>query len=128
MDNYFDTAIVKTSKKFYKTNFPSDTIFTKADASTSDEKVEKFTRDFNIHHRAFIGSLIYLLSTRVYLSFVLHKLNKFLSNPGKVHFEGLVYLLIYMRASKNLSLKYYADMKNTTLSDLLRQDYINTEN
>ena len=68
-------------------------IFTKADASTSYEQVEKFTREFNIEYIYCIGSLIYLLSTRVDLSFAVHKLEKFLSNPGKIQFEGLVHLL-----------------------------------
>ena len=36
---YLDTATVKTSTIFYKTNFQSDMIFTKADASTRDEQV-----------------------------------------------------------------------------------------
>ena len=36
---YLDTATVKASKKFYKTTLPSGMIITKADASTSDEKV-----------------------------------------------------------------------------------------
>ena len=35
---YLDTATVKTITKFYNTTFPSDMIFTKADASTSYEK------------------------------------------------------------------------------------------
>ena len=37
---YLDTAKVKSSKKFYKTTFPSDMIFTKYDTSTSAEKVK----------------------------------------------------------------------------------------
>ena len=90
---YLDTDTVKTSKKFYRTNLTYDIIFTKADASTSDEQVEKLTRGFNIHYRACIGSLVYLLSTRVNLSFAVHKLEKFSANSGKVHFEGLVHLL-----------------------------------
>ena len=90
---YLDTATVKTSTKFYKTTLSSDMIFTKGDTSTSDDQVEKLTREFNIHYRASIGSLIYFLSTRVDLSFAVHKLAKFSSNPGKVHAEGLVYLL-----------------------------------
>ena len=53
---YIDT--VKSSTKFNKTNFPSDKIFTKADTSTSDEKVDKLTREFNFHYRACIGSFI----------------------------------------------------------------------
>ena len=72
-------------------------IFTKEDLSTSDEKVEKFTREYNIHYIACIGSLIYLLSTRVDLSFAVHKLAKFSVNSGKVHFEVLIHLLRYIR-------------------------------
>ena len=40
---YLDNATVKTSKKFYKTTFPFDMNFTKADAHTSDNQVEELT-------------------------------------------------------------------------------------
>ena len=69
---YLDTATVKASTKFYRTTLPYGIIFTKADTSTSGEKVDKLTRDFNIHCRACIGSFIYLLSTRVDLIFSVH--------------------------------------------------------
>ena len=62
---YLNTATIKTCTNFYKTNFPFDTIFTKYDASTSDDKVKNFNREFNIHYRACIGYFIYLLSKRV---------------------------------------------------------------
>ena len=71
---YLDTDRVKASTKFYNTTLPYDMIFTEDDTSTGDEQVEKLTREFNIHYRACIGSLIYLLSTRVDLSFAVHKL------------------------------------------------------
>ena len=74
---YLDTDTINTSAKFYKTTLPSDMIFTKADASTSYEQVEKLTREFNIHYRPCIVSLIYLLSTRVDLSFSVQQLAKF---------------------------------------------------
>ena len=64
VEKRLDTATVKASTKVYKTTLTSDMIFTKADISTSDEQVEKLTREFNINYRACIGSLIYLLSTR----------------------------------------------------------------
>ena len=69
------------------TNFPSDIIFTKSDASTSDEKVEKLNKELNIDYRDCIGILIYFLSTRVNFSFSVHKLELFSSNPGKLHFK-----------------------------------------
>ena len=105
---YLDTATVKVSNKFYKTTLPADMIFTKGDLSTSDEQVEKLTGEYNIHYRWCIVYLIYLLSTRVYLSFELHKLAKLSVNPGKVHFERLVNLLRYIRDNKTLVLKFKA--------------------
>ena len=71
---YLDTATVKVSTKVYKTTLPADMMFTKEDVSTSDEQVEKLTREYDIHYRDCIGSLVYLLSTRVDLSFSVHKL------------------------------------------------------
>ena len=86
------------------------------------------TRKLNIHYIACIGSLISLLSTRVYLSFAVHKLAKFSSNPGKINFERLVHFLKHIRYNNTLVLKYYADMIDEPLSDLLIKSNINTEN
>ena len=125
---YLDNKKVKTSTKFYKTTLPSDIIFKKYDTSTSDEQVEKLTRELNIHYRACICQLIYLLSTRVYLSFAVQKLVKLSANPGKVHFEGLVHLLRFIRYNNTLDLKYYLDMNDAPVTDLLRQASIKDEN
>ena len=103
-------------------------IFTKYDISTSDEQVEKLNREFNIHYRACIASIIYLFSTRVDLIFSVHKFVKFSADPGKVHFEWLVHILIYIRDNKTLGLKYYADINDAPVTDLLRQANIKTEN
>ena len=99
VEKYLDTATVKAGNKFYKT-ISHDMMLTKLDTYTSDEQVEKLTREFNIHYRAWIFSLIYLLSTRVNLSFSVHKLETFSSNPGNVHFEVLVHLFRYIRETR----------------------------
>ena len=125
---YLDTITVKTSTNIYKITLSSDMISTKADAYTSDDQVEKLTRELNIHCRSCIVSLIYLLSKRVDFSFAVHKLARFSANPGKVHYQGLVYVLIYIRYNRTLGLNYYSDMKYTPLSDLFRQDNIKTDN
>ena len=113
---------------FYKTIFPYGMIFIKADASTSDEQVEKLTGEFNIHYRACIRSLINFLYTWVDLSLVVNRLEKFSSNFGKVHFEILVHLLRYIRYYKTLELKYHDDINYALLSDMLRGASIKTEN
>ena len=53
------------------------------------------------------------------LIFAVHKLEKFSANPGKVHFEGLVDLMRYIRDNNTLGLKYYADMNDTPVTELL---------
>ena len=125
---YLDTVTIKTITKFYKTTLPSVMIFTRDDTSTSDEKVEKFTTDFNIHYRSFFGSLIHLLSTKVELGFAVKKLVKFSRKTGKVHFEELVHLLRYIRDNKTLGLKYYVDTNDASVSYRLRPAIIKTEN
>ena len=62
------------------------------------------------------------------LSFAVHKLAKFSANIGKVHFEGLVHLLRYIRDNKTLGLKYYADLNDAPVTYILRQANINTKN
>ena len=62
------------------------------------------------------------------LSFAFHKLAKFPANPGKVHFEGLVHLLRYIRDNKTLGLKYYADINDAPVTDPLGQANIKTKN
>ena len=72
--------------------------------------------------------MIYLFSTRVYLSFAVHKLEMFSENPGKAHFEGLIHLLRYIRNNKNLGLKYFAYLNDAPVTDPLRQAIIKTKN
>ena len=62
------------------------------------------------------------------LSFEVHKLSKFSENPCKVHFEGLVHLLRYIRYNATLGLKCYADLNDALVSEILRQFSIKTEN
>ena len=62
------------------------------------------------------------------LSFAVHRLAKFLANPGKVHFEGLIYLFRYIRDNKTLGLKYHADLNDAPVPDILRQTNVKTKN
>ena len=52
-------------------------IFTEKDDSTIDEQVGLISKEENIHYRDYVGSLIFLLSTRVDLCFAAHKLEIF---------------------------------------------------
>ena len=77
VSKYLDTATISENSKLHKTTLPCDMIFTKEDASTSDEQVEVIYRYYNIHYRYCVGSLIYLLYTRVDFCFSAHKLEIF---------------------------------------------------
>ena len=50
------------------------------------------------------------------------------SNPSKVHFDGLVHLLRYIRDNKNLGLKYYSKIEYVPIYELLIQDITKMDN
>ena len=58
----------------------------------------------------------------------MHKLTRFSANPGKLRFDIFVHLLRYIRCNKPLGLKYYSDMNDAPVSDMLSQASIKTEN
>ena len=58
----------------------------------------------------------------------MHKLESFSAIPGNGHFELLVHLLRYIRDNKTLGLKYYANMNDAPVSDMLRQPITKYEN
>ena len=68
------------------------------------------------------------MSKRVELRFAVHKLAMVSANTGKVHFEGLIHLLRKIKDNKTLGLKYYADLNDSLVTDLLRQANIRTKN
>ena len=58
----------------------------------------------------------------------MQELAKFSSNPGKVHFEGLVQLFRYIRDNTTFRLKYYSDMNDSPVYYMLRQASIENKN
>ena len=73
----------------------------------------------------FINLFIFYKSR---FEFFTAKVSNSSSNHGKLHFEVLVHILRYIRYNKTLGLKYYVNMNNAPVSDLLRQAIIKTEN
>ena len=58
----------------------------------------------------------------------MHKLANFSSNPSKLLFEVLVYMLSCIRDNNTFGLKYFDDMTDALVSDILRQASIKTDN
>ena len=56
---YLDTATIKENKKFHNTTLTHDMVFTKEDASNSDEKLEVLSLYYNIQYRYCVVPLIY---------------------------------------------------------------------
>ena len=61
------------------------------------------------------------------MCFAVHKLAKFSSNTGEVHFEGLVHLSRYIRDNKNLGIIYYSKIEDASLYEIMRYDKNNTK-
>ena len=76
-------------------------------------------------YREAIGSLIYLMTGMRYdICFATTKLAKFYNDPGKVHFEALIWLLGYLRETANIGIKFYNHDKNSPIGELLLRNNI----
>ena len=62
------------------------------------------------------------------LCFSVNKLEKFSSNTGRLHFDGLVHLLRHIKDNKNLGCIHDSNIDNAPIYDLLRQSRINYDN
>ena len=106
-----------------------DTVFTKKDCPGDDETKSLVQKEFGeIDYRSAVGSLIYLMTgTRYDICFATTKLAKFCNNPGKVHYQALIWLLGYLKQTSNLGIKYYHNEKNSPLGEMLTRNNIQIE-
>ena len=58
-----------------------------------------------------------MTGTRYDICFATTKLAKFCNDPGKAHFEALIWLLGYLRQTSNIGIKYYNDDKTVPLEN-----------
>ena len=82
VNKYLSHAMVRAIDKHHNRFLPCDMIFKKGDASEIGVQVEDLMRKYNVYYRACIGALIYLMATRIDISFPVSKLAKFSANPG----------------------------------------------
>ena len=76
----------------------------------------------------FFYLFIYLMTgTRYDICFATTKLAKFCNNPGKVHYQALIWLLGYLKQTSNLGIKYYHNEKNSPLGEMLTRNNIQIE-
>ena len=100
----------------------------KEDSAKNQDFVQTMQAKYGIHYASCIGALIYLTATRTDIIFAVHKLARFMSAPGKRHFWAMVHLLHYLRDNVYVGLKYYHDMRDAPVTELLRQAELEVEN
>jgi hypothetical protein len=112
-----------------KTPLPPDITFSKNDCPKDEEARAMVQQEFgDIDYRAAVGSLIYLMTgSRYDICLATTKLAKYCNDPGKAHFQALIWLLGYLKATANLGIKYYHDAKASPIGDLLIRNNISQD-
>ena len=79
----------------------------KLDNSLSHNIEEEKDFMLNIPYSNVVGSLMYsMVSTRPNLSFAMSVRSRFMSNPGKVHWEAMKWLFKYIKGMYDIGLIY----------------------
>jgi hypothetical protein len=73
---------------------------------------DKPTLDLNFNYRSEVGKLNYLAqTTRPDIMYALHQIAKYSSDPRHSHGEAILYLVCYLKKTRNLGLKFKPDPK-----------------
>ena len=62
-------------------------------------------------YRQMIGSLMYLMNTRLHICFVVNTLSQFLTDSRRVHLLAAKHVLRYLKGTIEYGLKYATDHK-----------------
>jgi hypothetical protein len=87
-----------------------------------DEEEQKLIeKDFaGLDFRSAVCSLLYLaLGTRGDILFIVNKLAKACTNPGKKDFQALLWLFGYLRAEPDWGSRFYSNPKESPITDIL---------
>ncbi len=68
--------------------------------------------NLNFNYRSAVGKLIYLAqTTRPDIMYTTHQIAKYSSDPRQSHGEAILYLVLYLKKTRNLGLKFKPDPK-----------------
>jgi hypothetical protein len=88
----------------HPTPLSSSVKLTKADSPTTSSTIAEM-KDYP--YQSLIGTLMYtMLGTRPDIAFAVGALSKYSSNPGKVHWDEAVHVLLYLGGTKDLALVF----------------------
>ena len=60
-----------------------------------------------VSYPSVLGSLMYVMVyMRSYIAFVVGKINRYMSNPGKEHWVAVKWILRYLRGTLSVCLRY----------------------
>jgi hypothetical protein len=79
----------------------------KADCPTTPSEESEMRQEPYSQYRSIVGSLMYLTgATRPDIGYAVHRLSRFVQNPGKPHWHSLVHLLRYLAGTSDLGVHY----------------------
>lgn len=106
---------------------PPKYIFSKEHRPTEEEQKQIDVDYEGLHYRSAVCSLLYLaLGTRGDILFIVNKLAKACVAPGKEDFKALLWLFGYLRAEPAWGSKFYSDMKESPVNNLVKKHILKT--
>ena len=106
-EEYIDRVLLRFNMdrgKALSTPLPSYVKLSKQDCPQSDE--EKAEMD-KLPYASAVGSLMYaMIATRPDIAFAVGVVSRYMSNPGKKHWEAVKGIMRYLKATKSLRICY----------------------
>jgi hypothetical protein len=105
----------------YVSPLPYKFKWTSDDCSSTLEDIKDLEREYGFIMRAVVGSLNYLANTACEELYAIRKACKYMHSPGRPHFKAIVHLLHHLRCHPPKALKYYHNVYQSPLYELLKE-------
>ena len=119
MKNLVRKHLGDTKTRSIKRALPETWIATNKDIAKDLNEVTKLSEEYQIDYPSAVGSLIYLLTTRPDITFAVTKLAKLMQMPGRGHLKALIHLLDYLRDNLEYRIKFYKNVEDSPIHELL---------
>ena len=107
--------------KKYRSPLPRDFKWTKADNSASKEDVRNLESEYGFRYIEVVGAFNWLAYTCYEEIFAIRRLCRFISKPGRPHFQAALHLMHHFRCHPPRPLIFYKNLDEAPVTKMLRE-------
>ena len=121
LPNLYEQAVTPKELRKYAAPLSLEAELSMKDCSEDVSEVESLEQEYGFRFIELVGAFNWLSYTCYEEIFAIRKLCRFISKPGRPHFQAALHLLHHFRCHPPRPLIYYHDLQNAPITRMLKE-------